>query len=154
MIFLIGLKVGKERRNMVRLREQKLRVVDSVSDLFRTGIKELDELPASKEFFALLDNNRNSSKQLKSVYVIEFKDDSLKIGVSINPQSRIRVIEKQSGRKVSQTYITDKTENAFSLETNLKNSFSNFNLEGEFYECDFESVVDFLKLQVKRLAVV
>ena len=98
-----------------------------VGDLFTTGIPEID----NDTHIQKLKENIFKSKKItnkKSIYIVKFRDGTIKIGVSKNPQQRIKIIEKNSGRITRDRYITKPVNNSFQIENKLKNKFKSNNI--------------------------
>lgn len=118
---------------------KKCRLVDKISELFITGIPELDaDLHRFDEAMAI-----EPESERKCVYVIGFTDGTTKVGISKNPQRRISVIEKQSGRSISDYRISIDfpTKTAFEIECLLKQVLSPYGLQGEFFNVPFKKVL-------------
>lgn len=121
-----------------------------VGDLFTTGIPEID----NDTHIQKLKEDIFKSKKLtnkKSIYIIKFRDGIIKIGVSKNPQQRIKTIEKNSGRTARDKYITKPVNNSFKIENKLKNKFKSNNIKGEFYNLDFDTVIYFVNKFLKEV---
>lgn len=121
-----------------------------VGDLFTTGIPEID----NDTHIQKLKENIFKSKKItnkKSIYIVKFRDGTIKIGVSKNPQQRIKIIEKNSGRITRDRYITKPVNNSFQIENKLKNKFKSNNIKGEFYNLDFDTVIYFVNKFLKEV---
>lgn len=119
-----------------------------IESIFLTGIEDIDNNPKLKKMREdILSNKQN--KEAKSLYIVEFEDGNVKIGVSKNPEKRLKTIENNSGRKIKNFYVSEKIENSFKVEANLKNKLKQYNLNGEFYNLRYTRVLklakDFLK---------
>ena len=147
-----------------------------IENIFLTGIEDIDNDPRLKEMREKILNNKMEQKDKKSLYVIEFEDKSVKIGVSKNPEKRIKTIERNSGRIAMKKYISEQVSNSFEIESKLKNKFKNNfvehdgiktilicnekelaikfknkNIKGEFYNLDFNKVVYFVNKFLKEV---
>jgi len=122
-----------------------------IENIFLTGIEDIDNDPRLKEMREKILNNKMEQKDKKSLYVIEFEDKSVKIGVSKNPEKRIKTIERNSGRIAMKKYISEQVSNSFEIESKLKNKFKNKNIKGEFYNLDFNKVVYFVNKFLKEV---
>lgn len=121
-----------------------------VGDLFTTGIPEID----NDTHIQKLKENIFKSKKItnkKSIYIVKFRDGTIKIGVSKNPQQRIKIIEKNSGRITRDRYITKPVNNSFQIENKLKNKFKSNNIKGKFYNLDFDTVIYFVNKFLKEV---
>lgn len=120
-----------------------------VGDLFTTGIPEIDnDTYIQKLREDILKSKRTTNK--KSIYIIKFRDGTIKIGVSKNPQQRIKTIERNSGRVAIENFISKEVENSFEIEMKIKNRFKENNIKGEFYNQDYKEVLNFTKELLKR----
>ena len=120
-----------------------------VGDLFITGIPEIDnDTYIQKLREDILKSKRTTNK--KSIYIIKFRDGTIKIGVSKNPQQRIKTIERNSGRVAIENFISKEVENSFEIEMKIKNRFKENNIKGEFYNQDYKEVLNFTKELLKR----
>ena len=120
-----------------------------VGDLFTTGIPEID----NDTHIQKLKENIFKSKKItnkKSIYIVKFRDGTIKIGVSKNPQRRIKTIERNSGRIAIESFISKEVENSFEIEMKIKNRFKGNNIKGEFYNQDYNEVLNFTKELLKR----
>jgi len=71
------------------------------------------------------------------VYCIE-APHGIKVGVSVNPQERIRNLETQGGFAVSRTWISEPARNAFSVERATHSLLAESRSVGEWFSCPFE----------------
>ena len=78
------------------------------------------------------------------VYVIENENHKVKIGRSINPEKRIRHIEKISGYKVVNTYITPCLHQYIQLETFLHGHFATNRSIGEWFNINYHDAVSYV----------
>lgn len=86
-----------------------------------------------------------ATKDKKCLYVFKLSDDSIKIGVSKNPEQRMKTLSKQSGKKITTKWYSEPLENAFKIEKDLHKSFSKHRLEGEYFQIDFNDVLSAIK---------
>jgi len=122
-------------------------LVDKLSDLFRTGISELD---ADLDRF---DQALSASiEDRRCVYVIGFEDGVTKVGISKSPERRVATIGKQSGRKVSEYRISDSlpAKEAFEIECLMKQVLSAYALEGEFFNVPFKKAAGLLEHYIEE----
>lgn len=138
MFNCLGINLVAKDRNLLVINDEELSESTNIP-------LHLESLPSWLEEVAKSVSNRPEEKA--NVYVIEFQDGVVKLGISKTPNKRIKTIEKQSGRNVQRTYLTPKLarEKAQSLEQILKGKFASKNLNGEFYSERFKTVVDELK---------
>lgn len=88
----------------------------------------------------------------KSVYVIQAEDGAVKVGVSGKPESRIKNIQKASGRKIENIWFSPKCSNAFEIESEAKKHFQRSNMNGEWYSCKYQEMLEFVKSKYFQLA--
>lgn len=81
----------------------------------------------------------------QSIYVIETLKDKIKIGITSNTEVRFRTIECQSGNRITNSYVTEKCNDACKVEHSLHTIFKENRVLGEWFAIDFESVVSCLK---------
>lgn len=122
-----------------------------IENLFLTGIPEIDNDPILKRKREEIINPKSQKKNTKSIYIIKFTDGIIKIGVSKDPEKRIRTIERNSGRLTKNKYITEPINNSFQIENKLKNKFKENNIKGEFYNLDFDTVIYFVNKFLKEV---
>jgi len=98
-------------------------------------------------------HNKRIMDNLKSVYIIECNDETIKIGVSKNPIDRLNTIETSSGKRIINQYVTDKIEMAFALEKMLHDYFYSFRLNGEWFKgkaLQFNQVIEILEINLPK----
>ena len=78
------------------------------------------------------------------VYVIENENHKVKIGRSITPEKRIRHIEKISGYKVINTYVTPCLHQYIQLETFLHGHFDTNRSIGEWFNINYYDAVSYV----------
>jgi hypothetical protein len=86
-----------------------------------------------------------TTEDKKCLYAFKLSDGSVKIGVSKNPEQRIKTLSKQSGKKITAKWYSEPLENAFKIEKDLHRSFSKHRLEGEYFQIDFNDVLSVIK---------
>lgn len=136
------------REKIINGKKCSVYIVDKISELFKTGIPEIDDLPESQALFDLFDNGGlKKEPSTKCVYAIKFTDGIVKIGISNNPLKRIRVIEKQSGRTIDDYFISKimPTADALEIESSIKKEHKSKNLNGEFFNIDYQKVLATIK---------
>ena len=117
--------------------------IQKLSDIFLIGNSDINNLSSMVELRHIVDNPYLESRD-KCFYVIDFGNNITKIGVSFDIEKRIKTIETQSGRYVVKYGFTDCIENAYIIETFFKNMLKNKKINGEFYNIDFQYIVDTL----------
>lgn len=89
--------------------------------------------------------SKNEGKtKLKSVYIAEFSDETVKIGVSYDVQSRIKQLSCQKGFNVIRYTKTQPIVNAEQIERELHKHFANYRLKGEYFGCKYEDVTNYI----------
>ena len=78
------------------------------------------------------------------VYVIENENHKVKIGRSINPEKRIKHIEKISGYKVVNIYVTPCLHQYIQLETFLHGHFATNRSIGEWFNISYHDAVSYV----------
>lgn len=80
------------------------------------------------------------------VYLLEdVKRGMVKIGRSQNPTQRLDAIRTSAGILGGREYVTHRVQDSSSLEISMHNVFSEFRLNGEWFEVAFEKAVTALK---------
>jgi len=78
------------------------------------------------------------------VYVAEAEDGSVKVGISIRPESRIRSISTASGKKIiNQWHSPGFSRNASYMEARVKEHFKSQNIFGEWFCCGFDEMKEY-----------
>ncbi len=121
---------------------------DEEINLINIGINNVPQLSVITE---KIFSSKKEQTNMRSLYVIEFEDKSIKIGVSKNPDQKIKTIERNSGRIVRNKYISNPISNSFEVESKLKDKLKNDNIRGEFYNSNFNEVVYFINNFLKRM---
>lgn len=104
----------------------------------------------AKDFFGDMYEAYQALKTVKPdkyVYIANFKDGIVKIGVSKNPTKRINTILSQSGRELLKLYISEIMPHAkaYQIENQLKNQLSPNKVKGEFFCANYETIVELLQ---------
>ena len=81
----------------------------------------------------------------KYLYVLEFTNGTVKIGITKEKERRMKAISSASGMNITRSYFTEKIENVQNLETELHRYFKGKRLNGEFFDIDFEEAVTEIK---------
>lgn len=77
----------------------------------------------------------------KYLYVLEFENNTVKIGITNEPQRRMKAISSASGMNITRHYFTKKIKNVIRLETELHKHFKKNRLNGEFFSISYEEAV-------------
>lgn len=113
----------------------------SVNDLLRQN-------GFSEESISSIEKCTESSVS-KYLYIILMESGLVKIGVSSNPESRFKKIEKSSGFKISKIKIFN-VKRAFKIESELHKYFSVCKTQGEFFKIDFDIGVSTARNFIER----
>lgn len=88
---------------------------------------------------------------MKCVYVLESSSGLVKIGVSQEFSRRKKIIESQSGHKITDDYFTDWLSNSYAVESKCHSLFSNSRVMGEWFDIPFKETVEVVKSISKKL---
>lgn len=97
-------------------------------------------------------NNEQILKEIKSVknsdggyvYVILANDETIKIGVTVQPYTRFRQIENASGKTITDWVLSKPCSNYFEIERDMHEKFKLNRLEGEWFKCNFNIAKELL----------
>lgn len=78
----------------------------------------------------------------RRLYIAEFEDGTVKIGVSYDPSKRIKNLEHTKGFKTTRRACSLLINNAFTIESELKKHFSDFRLVGEYFSNSFDEILN------------
>ncbi|APC78911.1 TPA: GIY-YIG nuclease family protein [Clostridium botulinum] len=79
------------------------------------------------------------------VYIIERRDKSIKIGKSINPESRVETLETQGGFIATNKFFSQECSNYSEIESKMHEIFNKYRTIGEWFNVDFDVAVQTLK---------
>lgn len=85
----------------------------------------------------------------KYLYILEFSNKTVKIGITKEKEKRMKAISSASGMAITRSYITEKIDNVQDLETELHRTFKEKRLNGEFFDIGFEEAVAELKAKIE-----
>lgn len=88
-----------------------------------------------------LEDVTKPSLKNKYLYVLEFPNGTVKIGITKEKGKRMKAISSASGMDITRSYFTGKIDNVQNLEAELHRHFKDKRLNGEFFDVDFESAV-------------
>lgn len=91
------------------------------------------------------ENTSAPSLKNKYLYVLEFTNGTVKIGITKEKEKRLKAISSASGMNIVRSYFTVKIDNVQNLETELHRHFSDVRLNGEFFNISFEEAVEEVK---------
>lgn len=94
---------------------------------------------------------KENGPELKAVYIAEFEDGTVKIGVSKNPEARINTLSNQKGCHVKRYAISEMTTNAFQVEHKLHEQFKLSRIKGEYFNLDYLDAVKEAKQQIAMI---
>lgn len=75
------------------------------------------------------------------VYICLANDNTVKIGVTKYPYSRLRQIETSSGKEILNWYVKEPCKNYKEIEKQIHKEFKKCRLKGEWFNCNFLSAV-------------
>ena len=78
------------------------------------------------------------------VYILDV-GDTVKIGKSINPKTRMASIENEIGKKMLRYFASPDCSNYSDIEKAMHEIFSDHRIDGEWFNVDFDEVVVILK---------
>lgn len=107
---------------------------------FRFNVEDNSSSDEPWSLESLLDVSVSKEVKVRFIYVALFSDGMVKIGMSMSPEKRINVISKQSGRLVVDSFYTKVADgvNASKVEARILNSLSEFNVNGEWFDIDYQ----------------
>lgn len=97
----------------------------------------------------MLENKLGASLKNKYLYVLEFTNGTVKIGITKEKERRMKAISSASGMNITRSYFTEEIDNVQNLETELHRHFKNKRLNGEFFDISFEDAVKEVKKRTK-----
>ncbi|NRU52589.1 GIY-YIG nuclease family protein [Clostridium beijerinckii] len=97
--------------------------------------------------------NKEELKQFKNVknsdggyvYVLLANDNTVKIGITVHPITRVRQIENASGKSINDYCISNPCSNYMEIEKDMHKKFKKYRLEGEWFNCSFQKAEEQLK---------
>lgn len=89
-----------------------------------------------------------ASGGVKSVYVIEMENKTVKIGIANDTTRRFREIRAASGMKILRQWISKPTKRAFELERKVHKSLKDYRLNGEYFNISYEKAIKTILLQI------
>lgn len=92
----------------------------------------------------MMDLTKPSLKN-KYLYVLEFSNKTVKIGITKEKERRMKAISSASGMDITRSYFSEKIDNVQNLETELHRYFKDKRLKGEFFNIDFDVAVSEVK---------
>ena len=98
-----------------------------------------------------IDKEDESDGKEKYIYILEFDNNSVKIGITKNQKKRMNQIVSQSGLSITRSYFTEKTKNAIKIESELHKHFKEKRLNGEFFSNSYEEAISELKKRINKI---
>lgn len=89
----------------------------------------------------MFENTKKPSLKNKYLYVLEFTNGTVKIGITKEKERRMKAISSASGMDITRSYFTGKIDNVQNLETELHRYFKDKRLNGEFFNINFDEAV-------------
>ena len=107
-------------------------------------VEILTEYVSSKNIFEVLEKTEKIKDQDCSgyLYIIQKKNKLVKIGISKNPEKRISAIETHNGEVSVNKFVSEKLLNYMEIEKLMHNNFKDFRVRGEWFNVDFNIVVE------------
>lgn len=96
-------------------------------------------------FWTAFFNSTVRRKKKGYVYAVQDESGMIKIGRSINPETRINCIRTQSGKNISQVYISPSCTNYEAKERALHKKFAQYRQSGEWFNVAMCDVVTAIK---------
>lgn len=99
-------------------------------------------------------NDKDLDKETKAVYVAQFNDNSVKIGVSQNVDNRLSDIQRDTRLTLINRWNTDQVEKmkAFEIEKQAHEYFSLHRIHGEFFDVFYLDACEKVKEFYKKLS--
>lgn len=94
---------------------------------------------------SIMEDSKKPSLKNKYLYVLEFSNKTVKIGITKEKEKRMKAISSASGMDITRSYFTEKIDNVQNLETELHRYFKDKRLNGEFFDIDFDVAVSEVK---------
>jgi hypothetical protein len=127
-------------------KKQEPVLTDRISDLFRTGVRAVDESKDSLQLFRFLDSRVGKDlERARCVFVLGFSDKTVKIGVSHLPLDRSKIISMQSGREIVKEYVTGPVRYPFKIKAGAKRLLKQYSVKGDFFSSAFAKTVQVIK---------
>ena len=147
-ITIVGLGNWKLARKCMDIAEYEISLVsgcvwDKNHYAFMNAAVELAKANACK-------NIEKPSIKDKYLYVLEFSNKTVKIGITKEKEKRMKAISSASGMDITRSFFTGKIENVQELETEVHRHFKENRLNGEFFDVDFESAVAEVKSRILK----
>ncbi len=89
----------------------------------------------------MFENAKKPSLKNKYLYVLEFTNGTVKIGITKEKEKRMKAISSASGMNITRSYFTEIIDRVQDLETELHRHFKDKRLNGEFFSISFEEAV-------------
>jgi len=83
-------------------------------------------------------------KESGYIYIVSY-DDMTKIGISIDPKSRINSLQTSNPKSFENFFVSERTEDYKSIEKQLHDFFNDHRLKGEWFDITFERAVSALR---------
>jgi hypothetical protein len=78
------------------------------------------------------------------VYILLADDKTVKIGVTVQPYTRVRQIETASGKTIIDWMFSKACSNYLDIEKSMHDKFKSSRLEGEWFKCSFDKAKSIL----------
>ena len=102
--------------------------------------QDCSNITSKEELNKMFPKRISSLNDIKFLYALEADDHTVKIGVTNNIHRRRNQISCVSGKKFINEFTTDLCYNAYDVEKILKKTLKEYNLSGEWFSLDYESI--------------
>ena len=116
-----------------------MRVVDTFENKYNVSAIAYLKDTLTMESLYKRECERNENKPTKKfLYLVGFTDDTVKIGVSVQPEIRVNAVSNQAGRNPMAHRIFSTPIPAINVETRFKAYFKKSLINGEVYNVGFD----------------
>jgi uncharacterized pyridoxamine 5'-phosphate oxidase family protein len=103
----------------------------------------MKNLKVIKEVGSLDDYDFDNGVWGLRLYILEFIDGCVKVGVTHNANQRFVTIQNSSGRTIKNIAFSEYHCGAYGVEYIIKIHYSKYQLQGEFFSCTFTQMVEY-----------
>lgn len=105
------------------------------------GISTILFCNADKIFEEIKEENKVEQR----IYIAEFSDATVKIGISINPDRRVHCLATQKGAFLKRYAFSECDKRASKIEKMMHENFKESRINGEYFSISFEDAISKLK---------
>lgn len=87
----------------------------------------------------------------KYLYVLEFENNTVKIGITKEKEKRMKAISSASGMNITRSFFTEKINDVQVLEKELHKHFKDKRLNGEFFRITFKEAVEEVQKRTNKI---